>query len=406
MRRRGFTLIELLAVIVILAVIALIATPLIMGTITKAKKNAFIDTANGIIKAGENYQAEQVMSTVGDVQDLEIDDLTTDTKLQYKGDKPKSGSLKITSEGKTAIAIWSGQFCAVKGLDDKQVIVDDNIKTKENCIIPIKTTDESCFETETIKTLQGYQLNESQCVSYFTSIGDEDIVKLCQGESVYGITFDNWLNELSTDLLQILIDNNIISNLTYQQQTSIKRYKFENSNCPNDVVVPGEMDGKKIVGISSNAFTSCDKTRGTSCPSPVTSLVLPDTIVEIGSSAFYRNKIFPEIDLSNLKHITMLENNSLYYDYDSPNLKSVYLPNQYMTYMQGDLGETFGVNYWYTTLKLKKGSINTDDIVNQYNSRYSSQKSQTRTCRANILIAEKIRETDEYVEYKLALGHC
>ena len=31
---KGFTLIELLAVIVILAVIALIATPLIMGTIT------------------------------------------------------------------------------------------------------------------------------------------------------------------------------------------------------------------------------------------------------------------------------------------------------------------------------------------------------------------------------------
>lgn len=52
MKSKGFTLIELLAVIVILAVIALIATPLIMGTITKAKKNAFIDTASGIIKAG------------------------------------------------------------------------------------------------------------------------------------------------------------------------------------------------------------------------------------------------------------------------------------------------------------------------------------------------------------------
>ena len=36
--QKGFTLIELLAVIVILAVIALIATPLIMGTITKAKR--------------------------------------------------------------------------------------------------------------------------------------------------------------------------------------------------------------------------------------------------------------------------------------------------------------------------------------------------------------------------------
>ena len=90
MKSKGFTLIELLAVIVILAVIALIATPLIMGTIIKAKKNAFIDTANGIIKAGENYQAKVLMTTAGEVEDLVISDLTTDTKLQYKGSKPKS----------------------------------------------------------------------------------------------------------------------------------------------------------------------------------------------------------------------------------------------------------------------------------------------------------------------------
>ena len=91
MKSKGFTLIELLAVIVILAVIALIATPLIMGTITKAKKNAFIDTANGIIKAVEHYQAKVLMTTAGEVEDLVISDLTTDTKLQYKGSKPKSG---------------------------------------------------------------------------------------------------------------------------------------------------------------------------------------------------------------------------------------------------------------------------------------------------------------------------
>ena len=54
-KQKGFTLIELLAVIVILAVIAFIAIPLIMGTITKAKKNAFRDAAYGILKAGEQY---------------------------------------------------------------------------------------------------------------------------------------------------------------------------------------------------------------------------------------------------------------------------------------------------------------------------------------------------------------
>lgn len=40
MKNKGFTLIELLAVIVILAIIALIATPIILGIINDARKSA------------------------------------------------------------------------------------------------------------------------------------------------------------------------------------------------------------------------------------------------------------------------------------------------------------------------------------------------------------------------------
>ena len=40
MKQKGFTLIELLAVIVVLAVIALIATPLVMNAIEDARKGA------------------------------------------------------------------------------------------------------------------------------------------------------------------------------------------------------------------------------------------------------------------------------------------------------------------------------------------------------------------------------
>ena len=41
-RKNGFTLIELLAVIVILAIIALIATPIILGIVDNARKDAFL----------------------------------------------------------------------------------------------------------------------------------------------------------------------------------------------------------------------------------------------------------------------------------------------------------------------------------------------------------------------------
>ena len=44
--KQGFTLIELLAVIVILAIIALIATPIILGVITKGEKTTKGDAAS------------------------------------------------------------------------------------------------------------------------------------------------------------------------------------------------------------------------------------------------------------------------------------------------------------------------------------------------------------------------
>ena len=49
--QKGFTLIELLAVIVILAIIALIATPIVLNIITKAKKSAAADSVYGTMEA-------------------------------------------------------------------------------------------------------------------------------------------------------------------------------------------------------------------------------------------------------------------------------------------------------------------------------------------------------------------
>ena len=48
---KGFTLVELLAVIVILAIIALITTPIILNVIEKSRQNAAVDKAWGTIDA-------------------------------------------------------------------------------------------------------------------------------------------------------------------------------------------------------------------------------------------------------------------------------------------------------------------------------------------------------------------
>ena len=115
--RKGFTLIELLAVIVILAVIALIATPLIMGTITKAKKNSAVDSAYGYMKAVEQAIGEaqvddptgafdianQTVTVKGNGNQVTVvkGESNVDIDVNYKGSQPKNGdSLTYDANGR------------------------------------------------------------------------------------------------------------------------------------------------------------------------------------------------------------------------------------------------------------------------------------------------------------------
>ena len=59
MKKRGFTLIELLAVIVVLAIIALIATPIIMNVIKKTNEGAAERSADNYVKAVETLIATE-----------------------------------------------------------------------------------------------------------------------------------------------------------------------------------------------------------------------------------------------------------------------------------------------------------------------------------------------------------
>ena len=59
---KGFTLIELLAVIVILAVIALIATPVVMNSIEEARKGSAKNAGFGVLKAIEHDISLRILS--------------------------------------------------------------------------------------------------------------------------------------------------------------------------------------------------------------------------------------------------------------------------------------------------------------------------------------------------------
>ena len=152
-KRRGFTLIELLAVIVILAIIALIAVPVIMNIISKANESAFKDSAYGVISAGELYFADRQLEPNGMQEDVTITLPDTTKKLQIKGEVP-TGSILITKEGKIAIAVQNGRYCVIKGIDDKDVTITEDVT---NCNLPgqienVINSDNSCIRAGNICT--------------------------------------------------------------------------------------------------------------------------------------------------------------------------------------------------------------------------------------------------------------
>ena len=57
--KKGFTLIELLAVLVVLSVISLIATPVVIGVIESSQKNSFKITCNEIYNAYDQYDISE-----------------------------------------------------------------------------------------------------------------------------------------------------------------------------------------------------------------------------------------------------------------------------------------------------------------------------------------------------------
>lgn len=69
--KKGFTLIELLAVIIILAIVALIATPIILDVVDDARKSAATSEANVIVSGINNFCATAEMKA-------QIDDEYTD----------------------------------------------------------------------------------------------------------------------------------------------------------------------------------------------------------------------------------------------------------------------------------------------------------------------------------------
>ena len=112
MKNKGFTLIELLAVIVILAIIALIATPVILGIIEDSRLSANARSAE-MIKAGvQNAYTSYLMESEGTYPTSESI-ILDDKYFTVDGATPDATNKKVTSGDVSCAVSISGSTATI-----------------------------------------------------------------------------------------------------------------------------------------------------------------------------------------------------------------------------------------------------------------------------------------------------
>ena len=213
--KKGFTLIELLAVIVVLAIIALIATPIVMNTIKNAKKGAAERTADNYIKQVETAVAES----------------------KIDGTKIANGNYNIQPDGNLCPASGCGE-------NDKDKIPIDMSGNKPTSGI-IKIENGGVSSTDTTMTVGDYDVKYNQEKNKYEATGKGNTPLICdlqEGTSQtigakYTCHLDSdrtfYVLETSGDNVSLIMDRNFIDYTVSETLSWCIDGKKDNRTCKN-----------------------------------------------------------------------------------------------------------------------------------------------------------------------------
>lgn len=119
MNKKGFTLVELLAVIVILAIIALIATPQILNIIVSSRESATSESVDGIYKAiGIDYAENLEFEGAGCYNYSKSNKVWTNDNnnetLNVSGSIGNAEGRAFISDSVAAVAVFKNGKCHYK----------------------------------------------------------------------------------------------------------------------------------------------------------------------------------------------------------------------------------------------------------------------------------------------------
>ena len=234
--KKGFTLIELLAVIVVLAIIALIATPIVMNTIKNAKKGAAERSADNYVKAVEQKVAESKIDGTkisnGDYQ-IQPDGNLCPTSgcgennkdkitIDMSGNKPTSGTVTISNDGvsQDEVRLIVGDYKVIYNQEKNKYEATDKEKYKNGEVVYFNVDNGTkCTSSEAVSATG----TKSGCMKFYA------------------------FNDDGGDTLNLMLDHNTTAlvawNNTYTDDSGSKI----NANGPKEVLdqLKNDTDGWK-----------------------------------------------------------------------------------------------------------------------------------------------------------------
>ena len=215
MRKKGFTLIELLAVIVILAIIALIATPIILNIINDSKKEAILRSSSNYIDAVNLAIARENLNSEFNPDVCEIQsngDLLCNAKklnIEVDGEKPSEGWILI-SDGKVEQYSIKMSDSVVSQDETGKVTMDSEIKEQ-----PGSEDETNHLAKENVSAVENPTINGA-AVGITPELDTNGNIKP-------GSTFNIKVNEQDTDgsIFYVLSNEGDYVNLIAQQNITI-----------------------------------------------------------------------------------------------------------------------------------------------------------------------------------------
>ena len=197
MNKKGFTLIELLAVIVILAIIAVITTPVILNVIEGARLNSAKDKAWGTIDATRlAYSKDQTSSGENELYTLGTpitfgsgNEKVGSAKITVSGERAKSGTVVIDKDGKIiASALQFGNYyCStINSKEDKTINPNKMVCSKEKKDVVMEERAADKLKENVVTTGDGLYADTTEAGRYIYRGGNpNNYIKL--GSDMYRI---------------------------------------------------------------------------------------------------------------------------------------------------------------------------------------------------------------------------